>query len=167
MREGTFREPSLDATIGGVEPQSAGGRARFEILSDEECRTLLEAHDVGRVGFVIDGFPVVLPVNYAVVDDTIVVRTAPGVLTAGVAGQPVAFEVDRFERWNRSGWSVLAQGHGRDITEEADDRSEVLRQSDVDTWAPGERAVSLTIDIIHLSGRRIRRTMGTSSSTYE
>ena len=150
-----------------METQSTSGSARFEILSEEECRTLLEAHDVGRVGFVLDDFPVVLPVNYAVVDDTIVVRTAPGVLTAGVAGQRVAFEVDRFERWNRSGWSVLAEGHGRDITEQADDRSEESRQPYIDTWAPGDRAVSLTIDIIHLSGRRIRRTMGTSSSTYE
>jgi hypothetical protein len=119
------------------------------------------------MGFVIDDFPVVLPVNRR--------RrwchhrrahTAPGVLTAGIADKPVAFEVDAFERWNRSGWSVLAQGYGRAITEEADDRSEALRRSDIDTWAPGDRAVSLTIDITHLSGRRIRRTMGTSSSTY-
>ena len=150
-----------------MERQPTSGSARLEILSEDECRTLLEAHDVGRVGFVIDDFPVVLPVNYAVVGATILVRTAPGVLTAGVANKPVAFEVDGFERWNRSGWSVLAQGYGRDITEEADDRSEALRQSDIDTWAPGDRAVSLTIDITHLSGRRIRRTMGTSSSTYE
>ena len=149
-----------------MEREPTGGDARFEILSEEECRTLLEAHEVGRVGFVIDDFPVVLPVNYAVVGETIVVRTAPGVLTAGVAGRPVAFEVDGFERWNRSGWSVLAQGHGRDITEEADARSEELRQSDLETWAPGDRTVSLTIDIAHLSGRRIRRTMGTSSWTY-
>ena len=147
--------------------QPTGGSARLEILSEDECRTLLEAHDVGRVGFVIDDFPVVLPVNYAVVGQTIVVRTAPGILTAGVADQPVAFEVDGFERWNRSGWSVLAQGYGRDITDEADDRSEELRQSDIDTWAPGDRAVSLIIDIARLSGRRILRTMGTSSSTYE
>ena len=150
-----------------MEHEPTGGSARFEVLSEKECRTLLEAHDVGRVGFVIDEFPVVIPVNYALVGDTIVVRTAPGVLTAGVPDQPVAFEVDRFERWNRSGWSVLAQGHGRDITEESDDRSEALRHSYIDTWAPGDRAVSLTIDITHLSGRRIRRTMGTSSSAYD
>jgi hypothetical protein len=150
-----------------VERQPTGGSARLEILSQDECRTLLETHDVGRVGFVIDDFPVVLPVNYAVVGDTIVVRTAPGVLTAGVPDQPVAFEVDGFERWNRSGWSVLAQGHGRDITEGSDDRSEALRQKDIDTWAPGDRVVSLTIDIVRLSGRRILRAVGTSTSTYE
>ena len=102
-----------------MERQPTSGSARLEILSEDECRTLLEAHDVGRVDFVIDDFPVVLPVNYAIVGATIVVRTAPGVLTAGVADKPVAFEVDGFERWNRSGWSVLAQGYGRDITEEA------------------------------------------------
>jgi nitroimidazol reductase NimA-like FMN-containing flavoprotein (pyridoxamine 5'-phosphate oxidase superfamily) len=137
------------------------------VLSEDECRALLEAHDVGRVGFVIDDLPVVLPVNYAVVGDTIVVRTAPGVLTAGVSDRPVAFEIDGFERWNRSGWSVLAQGHGRDIAEEADNRGGALRSSEVDTWAPGDRAVSLTIDITHLSGRRIARPPTTSSSTYE
>ena len=150
-----------------MERLPTGGSARLEILSEDECRALLAAHDLGRVGFVIDDFPVVLPVNYAVAGDTIIVRTAPGVLTAGIADRPVAFEVDGFERWNRSGWSVLAQGYGRNITEEADDRSEELRQSEIDTWAPGDRAVSLTIDIAHLSGRRIARTLGTSSSTYE
>jgi nitroimidazol reductase NimA-like FMN-containing flavoprotein (pyridoxamine 5'-phosphate oxidase superfamily) len=118
------------------------------------------------VAFVSEDFPMVLPVNYAVAGDTIVVRTAPGVLTAGVPGQAVAFEVDGFERWNRSGWSVLVQGYGRDITDISDDRSDALRQSDVDTWAPGDRAVSLTIDIVRLSGRRILRTMGTSSSQF-
>jgi uncharacterized protein len=110
-----------------VERQPTGGSARLEILSQDECRTPLEAHDVGRVAFVSEDFPMVLPVNYAVAGDTIVVRTAPGVLTAGVPGQSVAFEVDGFERWNRSGWSVLAQGYGRDITDITDDRSEKLR----------------------------------------
>jgi nitroimidazol reductase NimA-like FMN-containing flavoprotein (pyridoxamine 5'-phosphate oxidase superfamily) len=150
-----------------VERHPTGGRARFEVLSEQQCRDLLDRHDVGRVAFVSDRFPVVVPVNYALAGETIVVRTGPGLLSEGVPGQPVAFEVDGFERWNRSGWSVLVQGLGGNITEAVDDESVELRDSDIDTWVPGDKTVSLTIEIARLSGRRIVRTMGTSTSRYE
>lgn len=59
---------------------------------------------VGRVGVVADGRPVVLPVNYAIVDGAVVFRTGRGAKpTAARDGAPVAFEVDEIERRGRKG----------------------------------------------------------------
>jgi len=44
----------------------------LEILSDAECHEHLAMGAVGRIGFVDEGSPVILPVNHAVDGDTIV-----------------------------------------------------------------------------------------------
>src|SRR3546814_5823232 len=46
-------------------------------LTPEECRTLLSTHGVGRIAVTTpDGRPAIIPVNYEIVDDDIVFRTA-------------------------------------------------------------------------------------------
>jgi hypothetical protein len=79
----------------------------------------------------------------------------------------VAFEVDGVERWNHSGWSVLVQGYGQDVTDVVGRRYEDLRRRGLDTWAPGDKSHWLTIDIHRISGRRIFTRMGTSSEAIE
>ena len=49
-----------------------------EVLTEAECRRLLAEHDVGRVAFVDDDWPVVLPVNYVIDNDVIAIRTDAG-----------------------------------------------------------------------------------------
>jgi len=141
--------------------------AEFEVLSEAECRRLLAEVDVGRVAFVDGDFPVVLPVNFLVDDDLILLRSDPGAKHEHIPMNPVAFEVDAFERWNQSGWSVLVQGHGRDVTEAAGARYDDLRQRGIETWAPGEKARWLTIEIEQISGRRINATMGLSTEEMD
>ena len=41
--------------------------ARLEVLDMQECLSLLRQEQVGRVAVVVDEFPIVLPVNYKVV----------------------------------------------------------------------------------------------------
>jgi nitroimidazol reductase NimA-like FMN-containing flavoprotein (pyridoxamine 5'-phosphate oxidase superfamily) len=137
--------------------------AEYEVLSESECRRLLAESDVGRVAFVDGDFPVVLPVNFVLDGDHILIQSDVGAKTSGIPLHPVAFEVDGVERWNHSGWSVLVQGFGRDVTESADAASEELRTRPVDTWVPGEKERWLTIDIRAISGRRLNVHMGTSS----
>jgi uncharacterized protein len=137
--------------------------AEYEVLSEPECRDLLAHADVGRVAFVDGEFPVVLPVNYLLDDDVILIRSDVGAKNDRIPRNAVAFEVDAFERWNHSGWSVLVQGYGRDVTDAVGARYDQLRQRAIDTWAPGERPRWLTIEIRAMSGRRITASMGTSS----
>jgi nitroimidazol reductase NimA-like FMN-containing flavoprotein (pyridoxamine 5'-phosphate oxidase superfamily) len=133
-------------------------REEMTVLTEAECRRLLAEQEVGRIAYIdTDGFPVVLPVNFVIDDDLIAVRTEPGGKLSRVPLHPVAFEVDGFERWNHSGWSVLVQGHGQDVTDAVGNRYESLRHRGIATWAPGEKGHWVTIDIHHISGRRIVR----------
>jgi nitroimidazol reductase NimA-like FMN-containing flavoprotein (pyridoxamine 5'-phosphate oxidase superfamily) len=130
--------------------------ATFEVLTEAECRRLLAEQEVGRVAFSSDeGFPVVLPVNFVIDGDLIAIRSDLGSKTDQIPLHRVAFEVDGVERWNHSGWSVLVQGYGQDVTDAIGHRYEDLRRRGVATWAPGDKTHWLTIDIHRISGRRI------------
>ncbi len=82
--------------------------------------TLLESVTIGRVGVSIAALPVILPVNFAVVDGDIIIRT-PAATKLGEAAinVVVAFEADGFDPvWHR-GWSVLVQGVAEQVTDPA------------------------------------------------
>ena len=138
-----------------------------EVLSEAECRRLLAAEEVGRVAFVDRDFPVVLPVNYVLDGDAIAIHTDAGAKFDRIPLHRVAFEVDGVERWNQSGWSVLVQGFGQDVTDALGSRYEDLRRHGIETWLPGERSRWLTIDIQRISGRRIVHRMGRTRETIE
>jgi nitroimidazol reductase NimA-like FMN-containing flavoprotein (pyridoxamine 5'-phosphate oxidase superfamily) len=54
-------------------------------LMPAECRRLIAPGGVGRIAFGTISGPVVLPVNFAVLADTIVIRTAEGTTIDGHA----------------------------------------------------------------------------------
>jgi nitroimidazol reductase NimA-like FMN-containing flavoprotein (pyridoxamine 5'-phosphate oxidase superfamily) len=86
-------------------------RHGLEIMSTEECWGLLRRTPIGRVAFVHDGEPVVLPVAFGVIGHQIAFRSARGAkLGAARMNQPVAFEVDNWDATSLSGWSVLIEG---------------------------------------------------------
>jgi hypothetical protein len=128
----------------------------FEELSEEVCRHLLGSEEVGRLAFVgDDGWPVVLPLNFALEGDVIVLRTDSDSVVVDVPGRPVAFEVEHLAPVYRGGWSVLVRGVGRElgVVDRPDDVEE--RHGSVKPWAPGHKTHRLGIEIDHLSGRRI------------
>jgi nitroimidazol reductase NimA-like FMN-containing flavoprotein (pyridoxamine 5'-phosphate oxidase superfamily) len=125
----------------------------LELLSEAEAHDLLARGEVGRVGLTLGAMPAIFPVNYAVIDGDIVFRTAPGSkLTAAADRTVVAFEVDDYDRHDRSGWSVLAIG-----------RSEVVHDAGItgpalgslEPWADGNRTSVVRIHPEFVSGRRI------------
>jgi len=132
----------------------------IEVLSEAECRRLLAEQEVGRVAFVEGDFPVVLPVNYVLDGNSIAIHTDRGTKFDQIPLHRVAFEVDGIERWNHSGWSVLVQGFGQDVSDAIGTRYEDLRRRGLTTWLPGERSQWVTIDIQRISGRRIATKMG-------
>jgi uncharacterized protein len=137
--------PNLPETVSSLEP-----------LSRIECLNMLALAQVGRVGFVLDGQPEILPVNYALDGDTVIFRTAPGTVLNKISMQNVAFEVDSLDETAQSGWSVLVRGRAEGISDAIDATSERIRRLVLTTWAPGERERWFTIRPVTITGRRLR-----------
>jgi nitroimidazol reductase NimA-like FMN-containing flavoprotein (pyridoxamine 5'-phosphate oxidase superfamily) len=129
-------------------------RHRFAVLDEEECLRLLPLLPVGRLGFSAGALPVVLPVNFTVVDRTVVFCTEPGLKLDAAAARAVAcLEVDDYDVLSHSGWSVLATGRLEVVTDP--DHEAVLRRLPVQPWAwqASRHYVELPIEL--LSGRKI------------
>ncbi|WP_406164756.1 helix-turn-helix domain-containing protein [Streptomyces sp. NBC_00996] len=147
-----------DLTGGDTDlPDGVGQAARspsFTSLSVSECRALLSTHGVGRIAVPTVSGPVVVPVNYSVVDGAIVFRTEPGSTPSLASGCQVAFEVDRIDDAFSRGWSVLVRGRARTVT----DPDEVRRLTDracSAPWVGGRRDQWVRIDPFVVTGRRI------------
>ena len=93
-------------------------RHDLEILSPTECLRLLEKGRIGRVGFISDGQPHVLPVNYLASDaGEVVFRTTDGsVLTAVARGRPRSRSTATTSRREPDGASACTVPGGRSPT---------------------------------------------------
>ena len=132
----------------------------LEVLSSNECLELLAKGRVGRVGFVSEGQPHVLPVNYMASEDgEVIFRTTERSVLTAVAGGPASFEIDGYDEERRIGWSVCVEGPAREITDGGDRLARRLRELDVITWAPGARNRWFAILGDQITGRRIPMTM--------
>ncbi|MGW1596487.1 helix-turn-helix domain-containing protein [Streptomyces sp. NPDC002343] len=127
---------------------------RFTELGEEECRRLLSTHGVGRIAVSTDAAPVVVPVNYSVVDDAIVFRTQAGTVSLQGLGREVAFEVDRVDDALSQGWSVVVHGTAEQVTD-PDAVRRIAEQAYSAPWAGGERDVWVRVGMTALTGRRI------------
>jgi nitroimidazol reductase NimA-like FMN-containing flavoprotein (pyridoxamine 5'-phosphate oxidase superfamily) len=130
-----------------------------ELTSDEAMR-LIEQAEIGRIGFTGRFGPVVLPVNYKVVDGAVVFRTEEfgsidQDLRTGIpdAEYRVAFEVDEMDPATKTGWSVLLQGAAHHVDDESERAS--LLAVGVEPWAGGEKSLFMRITPAHITGRRI------------
>ncbi|WP_225850452.1 pyridoxamine 5'-phosphate oxidase family protein [Streptomyces sp. HPF1205] len=123
-------------------------------LPPDECLRLLSGHGVGRVAVTTDAGPAIVPVNYDVVDEAIVFRTAAAAAPALAAGREVAFEVDRIDEALSEGWSVLVLGPAAEVTDAAEVR-DLRARAHTTPWAGGDREQWLRIRPVRLTGRRI------------
>lgn len=129
-------------------------RNGLEVLDRPECLRLLGTGTVGRLAVCSGAGPVVLPVNYVLAGEDIVIGTAEGSgIHHALATERVAFEVDDVDPAYEWGWSVLVTGRGRYLDEPA----EVARAERLPlrSWGPGERRRFTAIATTDLSGRRI------------
>jgi nitroimidazol reductase NimA-like FMN-containing flavoprotein (pyridoxamine 5'-phosphate oxidase superfamily) len=126
-------------------------------LSRGDCLGLLGSAAVGRVGISIDAMPAVLPVNFALHEQTIVFRSGPGTkLSAATCGAVVAFEADGYDAEGHTGWSVMVRGVAHEITDAA--LLEQVRTLPLDSWALGDHADHfVSIETTLVTGRRFDR----------
>jgi hypothetical protein len=127
----------------------------LETLAPDTCAALLRQGSVGRIAVVVNGFPVVLPVNYKLVETVghvwIAVRTRPGnVIDEG--GMHAAFEIDNIDPAAHEGWSVLVRGMLQRIDPDAAD---VRTRFDPEPWMSAERDVWLFLEPFMITGRKL------------
>lgn len=92
--------------------------AGLAVLPYDQCIERLKLDQVGRVAFVADGEVQVFPVNYRWYDGAVVFRTASGTkLDAAWANKTVAFEIDGWNAEHKAGWSVVAKGIAKEVTD--------------------------------------------------
>ncbi len=133
------------------EEQPAGRRLRD--LDEAECRELLATHRRGRLAWDDkERGPTVIPVNYLVAGDDIIVRTSVHTeLARHFTSGRTAFQIDEYDDEARTGWSVLARGTARSAQYD-----EVPDDSDRPTaWVLGNRSFFIRIGIETLTGRRV------------
>jgi hypothetical protein len=135
--------------------QPAVGERVLRTLDPSECLRLLEPGGIGRIGFMSDAGVVIVPVNFAITGNAVIVRTAPDTLLAVHAGSRLSFEADHVDEALHEGWSVLVQGHARKVTSESEIRH-LESTSGLEPWAGGARDVWVRITPARISGRRIQ-----------
>jgi hypothetical protein len=124
-------------------------------LSQEECEALLRCGVTGRVALSGPTGPHIVPTNYSVVDDAVVLRTSPySVLGTYGRATTLAFEVDQVDHEHQRGWSVVARGRS-EVVVDADEIDDIERAWPPRPWAAGNRALLLRLRWTEISGRRL------------
>jgi transcriptional regulator with XRE-family HTH domain len=123
-------------------------------LMPAECRRLIAPGGIGRIAFCTTAGPAVLPVNFAMVAGTIVIRTGEGTAIDGHADEQIAFEVDHLDEALSQGWSVLVRGRAHRVAHPAE-LEIVRRDATIWPWPGGDRDVYVRIIPDTVTGRRI------------
>jgi nitroimidazol reductase NimA-like FMN-containing flavoprotein (pyridoxamine 5'-phosphate oxidase superfamily) len=129
-------------------------------MDQSECFRLLEQHVLGRVAVVVNGYPVVFPVNYALVGGAILLcLRRGGDLDRATSDSAASLEIDGEDSVYHEGWSVLAVGRTTHLPPSAELGHE-MQQLAPSSWAGGERSLFVRLAIDGITGRRIRRRAG-------
>jgi nitroimidazol reductase NimA-like FMN-containing flavoprotein (pyridoxamine 5'-phosphate oxidase superfamily) len=133
---------------------------RIEELDEADCLTLIAPGGIGRIAYPGRYGQTVLPVNYQLLDNTIVFRTGEDSpleedLQTGIrhAEYQVAFEIDEINLAAKEGWSVLVQGPAHHV--ESDAERTAVRQSGVQPWFAGAKEHYIRVVPHRITGRRI------------
>jgi uncharacterized protein len=128
--------------------------AWLDELSLEECLSLLRGGSTGRIGVVVNEFPVIVPINYRLVETSgrtwVALRTRPGNVIE--RSMNVAFEIDGVDPFHHQGWSVLVGGTLHHVDPDAADFRE---RFDPEPWILAERDSWLIVEPIAITGRRL------------
>jgi uncharacterized protein len=126
-----------------------------EELSFGKCRELLGGGVFGRVALCTDEGPMIVPVNYSLVSETILFRTGRESLLGRHAGTArMAFEVDHVQYAEQRGWSVVATGPS-EVVVDPEELEHIERTWAPRPWASGDRPLYVRIAWEQLTGRRL------------
>lgn len=148
-------DTDVEGLTGTAHPRTSGPPVVMPLLEPmrkDECTKLIEAGVVGRIAYDgVDGL-IVIPINYCMLGELIIFRTASDSAVAQYDLARIAFELDVVDEGLRDGWSVLVNGVVRPAI---DLEIEAVRDR-VEPWAGGTRDAYMAIEPHRLTGRRIR-----------
>jgi hypothetical protein len=126
----------------------------LEELSHDRCLALLRQASVGRLAFLIDEHPMVLPVNYRLAETShatwVAIRSRPGGMISE-APTKVAFEIDGVDHVRKQGWSVVVRGMLQRVDPDAADFADSF---DSEPWLH-ERDAWFVIEPFAITGREL------------
>ena len=135
---------------------SPAAQDEFTRLDRAESFRLLAGVPIGRLIFTSNALPAVRPVNFALVNRLIVLRTVAATVARKVHDMIVAFEADDLDPAKSSGWSVTVTGRAALIT----DPSTIARYLAVPLVPLGsgvhDQFVTITTELVE--GLRIRES---------
>ena len=133
-------------------------------LTAGECWQLLASVSIGRVVFTHRAMPAIRPVNHFIDGRTIIIRTHNGAAIASRAieqsgdgegrpvGSVVCYEADELDAVRHTGWSVIATGFARAVT----DPDDIARYAAVtEPWIAGEMNQVVAIEPEFITGLRL------------
>lgn len=134
-------------------PATSGSGSVSE-LSLEECYRLIGQDGIGRIALCTDDGPIIIPVNYIMENEAVIVRTAAYSVLGEHAQQDMAFEVDSLHQEERQGWSVVLVGKCERI-EDIEQMTELRASRRLEPWAAGSRHLFIRLTPRRVTGRRI------------
>lgn len=118
-------------------------------LDEATCWDLMETAAIGRLVWVDADGPVAVPVNIAVSQGAVVIRTAAySAMSREIDDSRVALEVDDLDPETRTGWSVLVRGVARVLFEPAPEDAPTA-------WPTGTKSATVRLRPTRVTGRRL------------
>jgi uncharacterized protein len=136
-----------------MSPEERWFPSHLKEMPKAECLELLASHHVGRVAYCDALGPVVLPVNYVLDHETVLFQTSPhSTLARHMQAGAASFQIDDFDDYNQSGWSVLVRGDAAYV-----EREELPDDADAQpiAWAEGQRSFHVRLTPHDITGRRL------------
>ena len=121
-------------------------------LTDEQCWSMLEAGEFGRLAYKLDSQVQIVPINYVADGRRIVFRTAEGRKLSGLlSDDDVAFEIDQIgANWASS---VILRGRARQLS---GDEAAATDELPLRPWLSGAKSHVVEIAPTELSGFKFR-----------
>ncbi|MEO5831785.1 MAG: pyridoxamine 5'-phosphate oxidase family protein [Nakamurella sp.] len=148
-----------------VDPSSHDPVVELTVLDHAECYRLLGTRQIGRLGVIAEHHPLIIPMNFAMDDDIIVVRSGPGLKLDSARHANVTFQVDDIDAATHTGWSVLIRGVAEEMTAAHHPKLiERTARTGLQSWVPGDDLRWIRIIPHGISGRRITARPGSEWS---
>ena len=132
---------------------SSPSESHTEVLAPADCWKYLKSSYIGRLAVLNGAVPEIFPLNFMIVGEAVVFRTAPGTkLRALLTGAAVAFEADGMNAYATEVWSVVVKG----VPVPFDGDLATLQDagSGREPWQPGLKEHLIQIVPAEVSGRR-------------
>lgn len=122
-------------------------------LTDDQAWKLVEGTKHGRLVVTVGGEPDIFPVNYAVADRKLYLRTAPGNKLAELTiNSQVLFETDGI--LSEEAWSVVVRGPARALEQSSEIAA--AESLNLKPWVPTLKDFFVEIEPTSVSGRHFQ-----------